>query len=384
VHATSPLGSFFIGGFECSAHRRWDGARLDLLASTGHERWAHEDYHSLRARGIYSARDGVRWHLIEQTPGKYDWSSFRPMLHAASATRISVAWDVCHYGWPDFIDIWSVGFIESIAQFAAGVASIVRDESDLVPIYCPINELSYWAWAGGEVGRIGPFGRGRGAELKRQLVRAALAITAAIREVDPRARFLYAEPGIHVASGSSEPQQVSDAEQYRLSQFEALDMITGGAVPELGGHPGALDILGVNFYPDNQWYLGGSTIPLGHHAYRPFREILNELFQRYRRLIVVSETGAEGSARSSWLHYVCAEVRAAMACGVPVAGVCLYPITEYQGWENERLCAAGLFSMPDDRGKRVVDPDLAAELDHQSCIFAPAHRTNNSSLRIAR
>jgi hypothetical protein len=40
--------------------------------------------------------------------------------------------------------------------------------------------------------------------------------------------------------------------------------------------------------------------------------------------------------------------------------------------------------VPDEQGKRVLDPDLAAELDHQSCIFAPAHRTNNSSLRIAR
>jgi hypothetical protein len=40
--------------------------------------------------------------------------------------------------------------------------------------------------------------------------------------------------------------------------------------------------------------------------------------------------------------------------------------------------------MPDQRGKRVIEPDLAAELDHQACIFAPVHRINNSSLRIAR
>jgi hypothetical protein len=380
---TSPFSSFFIGGFECSAHRRWDGARLDLLASTGHDKWVEDDYRALHRCDIRSARDGVRWHLIEQAPGKYDWSGFLPMLRTANAMQMRVAWDVCHYGWPDFIDIWSGGFVERIGRFAAALARIIRDESDVVPIYCPINELSYWAWAGGETGRIGPFAFGRGADLKRQLVRAALAATEAIREVDPRARFLYAEPGIHVAPGSTERQHVEDAEEYRRAQFEALDMITGHAAPELGGYPEALDIVGVNFYPDNQWYLGGSTIPLGHHAYVPFREILRELFERYGRLIVVSETGAEGSARSSWLHYVCGEVRAAMSCGVPVGGICLYPVTDYHGWDNDRLCAVGLLSAPDERGKRLIDASLAAELRHQSSLLVAAQLANQPLLRIA-
>jgi hypothetical protein len=366
----SPFTSFFIGGFECSTHRRGDGARLDLLASTGHAELARLDYMALRQCRMNSARDGVRWHLIEKAPGKYDWSSFRPMLHAANATQTTIAWDVCHYGWPDFIDIWSDDFIERIASFAGALATLVRNESDLRPIYCPVNEISYWAWAGGEVGRIGPFGSGEGPRLKRQLVRAALAVTRAIREADDRARFMYAEPAIHVVHGSDEPQHVQDAERYRLSQFEALDMIVGDACPELGGSPDALDLVGVNFYPDNQWYLGGSTIPLGHHAYAPFREMLVELFERYRRLIVVSETGAEGSARSSWLHYVCSEVRAAMSRGVPVAGICIYPITEYRGWDNDRRCEVGLLSAPDHRGRRTSHAELLTEVQHQNQLFA--------------
>jgi hypothetical protein len=379
----SPFTSFFIGGFECSSHRRRDGRRLDLLTSTRHVELAEDDYRALRANGITSARDGVRWHLIEYARGKYDWSSFMPMLRAAGASRTSIAWDVCHYGWPDFIDIWSDEFVERMAAFANALAAVIRDQSDLVPIYCPINEISYWAWAGGETGRMGPFGLHRGSALKRQLVRAALAATRAIREADDRARFLYAEPGIHVVAGSDGPQHAQDAERYRLSQFEALDMIAGRVCPELGGSPDALDIVGVNFYPDNQWYLGGSTIPLGHHAYAPFSEILVELFERYGRLLVVSETGAEGSARPSWLHYVCAEVRAAMSRGVPVAGMCIYPITEYHGWENDRICQVGLLSAPDDRGRRVSDAELLAELERQSQLFAPNHTSKNSLLRIA-
>jgi hypothetical protein len=60
----SAFGSFFLGGFECSSHQRSDGRRLDLLASTGHDRHAAQDYALLAQHGIRAARDGLRWHLI--------------------------------------------------------------------------------------------------------------------------------------------------------------------------------------------------------------------------------------------------------------------------------------------------------------------------------
>src|SRR5688500_8059513 len=68
--------SFFIGGFECSTHRRADGKRLDLIASTQHDTSARSDYLTLAEHGIRTVRDGLRWPLIETTPGLYDWSSF--------------------------------------------------------------------------------------------------------------------------------------------------------------------------------------------------------------------------------------------------------------------------------------------------------------------
>jgi hypothetical protein len=77
------LNSFFLGGFECSTHRRHDGRRLDLIAATGHDRAVVQDYLWMVEHGIRSVRDGVRWHLIETTPGHYDWSSLVPMVRAA-------------------------------------------------------------------------------------------------------------------------------------------------------------------------------------------------------------------------------------------------------------------------------------------------------------
>ena len=65
--------SLFIAGFECSTHKRLDGVRLDLIAGTQHDRFVREDFARLREAGITTARDGFRWHLIEKTPGSYDF-----------------------------------------------------------------------------------------------------------------------------------------------------------------------------------------------------------------------------------------------------------------------------------------------------------------------
>src|SRR5215207_3628789 len=132
--------------------------------------------------------------------------------------------------------------------------------------------------------------------MKSQLVKAAIAATKAVRSVDNGARFVTSEPLIHVASSSSDELHISKAENYRLSQFEAIDMLTGKLAPELGGRAEYVNAIGLNFYPHNQWYLDGPTIPMGHHAYRPLQEMLEEVERRYDQPIFIAETGAEGSA----------------------------------------------------------------------------------------
>lgn len=369
MHVHSPFRSYVVGGFECSTHRRNDGRRLDLLASTRHDDLAAADYRQLRSMRIRTVRDGVRWHLIERSVGRYDWSSFLPMLRAARDADVQVIWDLCHYGWPDFIDIWSPAFVERFGSFSAAVARLVREETGCQPFYCPINEISFWAWSGAEVGHFNPGTIGRGGELKRQLVRASIAAIDAIRGVDPRARFAAAEPLIHVTAASNDPVALADAEAYRLAQYEALDLLAGRMEPGLGGRADCLDIVGVNFYPNCQWVLGGPAIWFGHHGFRPLHEMLAEVHTRYDRPVFIAETGAEGSARASWLHYVCAEVRIAMARGTPVLGVCLYPVLDYPGWDNERPCNAGLLSAADGSGMRAVCAALLQEMGAQQSAF---------------
>jgi len=171
MHQPTLFKSFFMGGFECSNHRRSDGRRLDLLAATGHDRWAAHDYAVLHRHGLHSVRDGLRWHLIEQAPGQYDWSTFLPMLQAAQRQGTQVIWDLCHYGWPDDIDIWRPQFVERFARYAAATAQLVKDETDAAPFYAPLNEISFWAWAGGDEAYFNPMARGRGPELTRRRTR---------------------------------------------------------------------------------------------------------------------------------------------------------------------------------------------------------------------
>ncbi|MDQ3558366.1 MAG: beta-glucosidase [Pseudomonadota bacterium] len=369
--------SFFIAGFECSSHRRQDARRLDMLAASSHDRLANADYRRISELGIGSARDGLRWHLIEATPGRYDWSSFLPMLRAARDNRVQVVWDLCHYGYPDGIDIWSPDFVDRFGRFSASAARLIRDETGEAPLLCPVNEISFWAWAGAEVGRMNPCVIRRGAALKKQLVRATIAAVEAVRDGHPDARFLYAEPAIHVDGGLGSPEHRRAAELYSLSQYEAFDMISGRMAPELGGRPEHLDIVGVNFYPDNQWYLHGGTIPMGHHAYKSFSDMLAETYRRYGRPMIVAETGAEGSGRAAWLHYVMGEVAEARDHGVPVEAVCLYPILDTPAWTNDRLCPVGLFSAAEEDGHRDVYRPLRTEILAQQRGFEPRTRAGN-------
>jgi beta-glucosidase/6-phospho-beta-glucosidase/beta-galactosidase len=367
--ANISYNSFFMAGFECSSHRRLsDGARLDLIASTGHDRLVRDDYRNCAKHGLLTVRDGLRWHLIEQEPGRYDWSSWLPMLEAAADNGVQVMWDLFHYGSPDHLDQESPQFVLSYAAFAAEAVRLHRAVTGMAAIVCPLNEISFLTWAAsnGVFPAIGT--HKEHGWLKRHLVRTAIAGMRAMREVDPHCRFIWAEPLINVVPES--PADTKRADAKRLSQFQAYDMLSGRIAPELGGSLEWLDAVGLNYYSDNQWYLDGSKVPLGHRDYRPLSDMLVEVYHRYQRPILITETGAEGTARPAWLHYICDEVREARRLGVPVEGVCIYPIASFTNWDDDHHRQFGLFSAPGADGKREAYEPLATELRRQQQLLA--------------
>ncbi|MFT8243983.1 hypothetical protein [Roseomonas sp. BN140053] len=359
--------SFFMGGFECSTHTRGNGQRLDLSAGTQHDRRVEEDYRQLAEMGIRSVRDGLRWHLIERSPGQYDWSSLLPMLRAAEKVGTQVSWDLCHYGWPDGLDVFSGAFVERFARFCHAFAGLHLEETGRAPIVCPVNEISFLAWAGGDHARMPPRAHGRGNELKRQLVRCVVAATHAVREAAPGARFLAIDPIIHIAP---RPGHEAAAESYNQGQFQAWDMLAGRLDPELGGGPEILDVVGINYYWNNQWLDGGEPLSPFDPRFRPLHELLLAAHARYGRPVFLSETSIEGDRRAGWLRYVGEEVRIAMRAGLPLEGFCFYPVLSHLGWDDDRYCDNGLLEVESRDGKRVVDEPLAAEFREQRRLFA--------------
>jgi hypothetical protein len=348
------LGSYLIAGFEGSSHRRHDGRRLDLVSATQHDRHAARDYARMQKLGFRAAREALRWHLDEPEPGHFTFDAERSRIEAAARHDVTVAWDLCHFGWPDHVDPFDAAFPARFAEFAEAAASVVVSEGDPPYWFAPMNEISFLTWAGGEVGVMNPFAVGRGAELKRQLVRAAIGAMRSIRTVAPHARFLHPEPLINVATDPDLPHERSHAVSAHDAQFEAWDMLSGLVAPELGGGPSFLDVPGANYYPDNQWIMNGGTLAIGDPNRVTLHEMLAALHKRYGKAFIISETGTEDGARATWLQSVLQDVTHARERGVPVGGVCLYPILNHPGWADDRHCHNGLWDYPGPRGGRVA------------------------------
>ena len=371
--------SFFLGGFECSTHVLRNGRRLDEIAATSHDTFAREDYLRLQQQGMLAGRDGLRWHLIAASRDKYDFSSVLPMLRAGREIRTQIIWDLCHYGWPDWLDIFQPRFVDAFAKLAREFARLLANESDETPIISPINEISFFSWAAGETAYLNPHAVGRGNELKEQLVRATIAGTEALWEINPNTRISQIDPVINVLPNDPlDAIQQRDAEAYRLSQYEAWDMLAGRLKPELGGAQKYLDIIGINYYVHNQWILGGASLGQDDPRYRPFRQIVKDVYDRYKRPLFLAETGIEDEARPGWLRYVSSEVRAAMSDGVQVEGICLYPIVNHPGWDDDRHCHNGLWDYPNEEGEREIYAPLARELKKQQAEFEVLTNTSRS------
>ena len=365
-----------MGGFESAGHINGSGTRLDLIAATQHDIQAKADYAMVRSFGIRTIRDGIRWPLIERG-NRFDFSSLEPMVDAARDEGIEVIWTLCHYGWPDDLDVFAPEFITRFASYCGQVATFIKTRTDTVPFYTPINEISFLSWAAGEVGYIYPFATKRGSELKYQLVKAALAGMQAILAVDDRARFVRVEPLINIIKPTKQPRLGFEAAKHHAYQFEAWDMIAGFQHSELGGSLRYLDVVGCNFYNDNQWeHLGNRldwhTTPRDQR-WIPLHKMMHHVYKRYNRLLILGETSHVGPWRASWMAEITTEIAKLRYQGVPVEGVCLYPIIDRPDWDRpDHWHRSGLWDseqQTDGHLKRILVEDYALQVQRSQKIF---------------
>ncbi len=374
------FSSYIQAGFECSTHKLQTGKRLDLLSSTKHDQWALEDFQRLKKLGITTVRTCARWPRIEQSEGHYDFASLESHLDAAREVGIELLVDLLHFGWPDHIEIFSPAFLSAFHRYVFAFAKFIKPRVTTCTTIAPVNEISFFSWAGADVKCINPYEANRSHELKRILVRAAIGASEILLNEIPGVRLLSPEPVIHIVGDPNIPGDQEEAERYRLAQFQAWDMISGRLAPELGGKAEYLDIIGTNFYSRNEWVHNSLTsLHRCDSKYRPFHLILDEVWRRYRRPILVSETGTEDDDRADWFAYVAEEVALAHSFDIPVHGICLYPILNHPGWDDDRHCHNGLFDYADEFGNREIYLPLANAIKDQQHKLLKSYQTLHAS-----
>ena len=405
---TSPFRSFWMGGYEGADHLNEHGCALDMAALSGHVEQLEDDHRRAAELGIRTLRESIGWRLAEPAPGCFD---LRRALRIASSARnhgLQVIWSLMHYGTPADVSLIDDdpacpgnALSERFAAFAAAVARALAPFSDTAPIYNPINEIGFIAWAVSQSNLLHPYrgdptegdpqdgtrhGHALGYAVKRRLVHAALRGLEAMRQVDPRARFLHVEPLIHVAAPHDRPDLDAAAAEVSSYQWQTWDMLGGLTEPQLGGSVDALDLIGVNHYHNSQWQVPGDQRLWWHlrdPRRAPFAALLGAAWQRYRRPLIVAETSHFGDGRAAWLDEIADEVTTARAAGVPVDGLCLYPLVDRPDWSDiTHWHRSGLWDVADDGNANAVAARvMPAQPPRPDAPPTPATPTTSPALR---
>lgn len=329
--------TFWQAGYEGADHISYGQQPVSMNDSTGHIDRVRADYELLRQFDIRTVRESVGWRLVERD-GEFDFSSIATRARVAQEMGLQICWTLCHYGWPSDIDLYGPDFVPRFARFCRHVAAFLAPFSVGVPVFSPINEISFTSW-GLSTGMFYCLNSDHNTapeEGKRQLVRATLAGCDAIWESIPQARILHCDPLIHLVS----PENHDDggaARYLRSSQFDAWDMLCGRKDPELGGAPRYLDLMGANYYHSNQWESCTNARLWWHLSDQrriPLHQLLVELYARYQRPLLLAETSHVGSGRGVWIREIAQEVAVAMQKGVDLSGICIYPIIDRPDWSD--------------------------------------------------
>jgi len=338
---SNPFKSFLMGGFECADHQNAFGNRVDLYKASGHELYLEEDYDRLRQLGIKTIREGIRWSAVETKPYQYDWAEVERIIKVSESRNIQVVWDICHFGFPDDLTplhpMFARRFSHLCREFVINYRRLIPDGSLIVT---PINEVSFISWLGGDVKGASPYCTGQGWEVKYALMKAYIEGIEMMKEVDPSVRILITEPLVSIVSNDeSNVISLLSAEEKHFEQFQVHDMLSGKICPELRGKPEYLDIIGVNYYFNNQWiietheFLPWSEEPV-HPLLRPLHSLIETVFMRYGRPIIISETSHPGEDRAKWIRSIANECFSVLNAGIPLLGCCYYPVVDRPDWDH--------------------------------------------------
>ena len=362
-------------------------ARIDLVAATQHDRFAALDYSLLHALGLGWTREDVRWHLCEPEPGCYTFEHLEPVLAAARQHGITVIWSWMHYGCPTFYSPLDPDFPARFAALGEAHARWLLQHSVEQIYIAPVNEISYYTWRACRRDHAWyPFGVGRDYVLKQQLIAAHKQGYQALKALDATAKVLQIDPFYYATGNPNDADSMREARGWCNAAMEAFDALVEYT-----------DILGVNFYPDGQvqcvWDERHQCFQrwmLPHADPRRIDcvQMLRLMQARYPgKPFIIAETSQRAGRLLPWLRHMTAEAIQAINEGIPLLGMCWYPVLDVIDWGKLKpgigtlkglpLSHSGLISMRRSAGAlrryrlpAISEATLAAEDAIQSAILA--------------
>ena len=304
-------------------------------------------------------RWGVPWYRVEPESGRFDWSWTDEVIpYLVEELKVLPIIDLMHYGCPFWLkrEFANRDYPKYVARYAAAFAERYKD---LISWYTPLNEPIINALMCGMRGLWPPYHKGEKGYIRimLQLARGIVKTVDAIKAIDPASVMVHVEATGLTRTVRDDLAALALEEQHR--GYLCFDLISGrlkhdhllfswlvrnGASPddidELSRDKIALDVIGMNFYP--QWstkllYIDkrgrlafSETEPEGNG----FTELISHYHDRYQVPIMITETSAVGSdeVRERWLDSSVAMIKGLRGRGVPVIGYTWFPLFTMIDW----------------------------------------------------
>lgn len=415
------------GGVECTVNRVGD-EYFDQLEYSGH---AHriDDLDRIAQLGVRTLRYPLLWeHIAPHSPDEFDWSWPDARLQRLRELNIRPIAGLVHHGsGPRYTSLKDPQFPEKLAVYARAVAK----RYPFIEAYTPINEPLTTARFSGLYGHWFPHCADALSFLRmliNQCRGVALAMRA-IREINPDARLVQTED---VGRIHSTPALGYQADFENERRWISLDLLCGRVhrhhplwdyllwvgidenelTPFLDA-PCPPDLLGLNYYVTSERFLnertelylpqerGGngqaqyadvSAVGVLPQSIVGLRAALNELWQRYRLPIAVTEAhiGSEPDEQIRWLAEMWNDVLATRDDGADVRAVTVWSLLGAYDWDTlltraEGRYEAGVFDVSGGVLQPTPLTDFVRELArsghaHHAALEAPGWWRRNERL----
>jgi len=341
------------GGFESTYQPAFD---RDVVETTQHDRRWRADLDLLEGCGVHTLRYPLRWHRIEPEPGRFDWAHTDAVLGHMRDRGLRPIVDLLHHtSHPRWVgDLAAPGFGPAFVRFVEAVA----ERYPWLPAYTVCNEPFTTVLLCGQEGLWPPHLRGDEGfvAVASSLLPAVTAASRSLRDALPAARHVHVEAAErHTWDRGGE----AAAELCNDRRFLLTDLLVGlpvdrdrpfarhlaahGGAHLLDVEPGSVDVLGLDYYAHNQWHWTGRGGTNVAPAPPPLSDLFVEYWDRYRLPTALGETNLCGAAsdRASWLRYAVEQCEVAVGAGVPVEGLCWFPVVDSADWASHLTRSVG-------------------------------------------